>query len=112
MNLTTFPTEQLNLFKHTLDGITLQLDDLSLDHLSEEGKKQQETLLHQAYELEEQVNLEIARRSLACLQAQLGGEEQLTLEMARRQLLYLQAQISNLTLHGKDEPEEVQQYIR
>ncbi len=80
MKLTTFSTERLNLFVQTLEGISRQLDDLSPGSLSEENKKQQETLLQQAYVLEEQLTLEIAHRSLVCLQAQLGAEESTTVE--------------------------------
>jgi hypothetical protein len=45
-----------------------------------EDKKPHETLLQQAYLLEEQLTLEIARHSLVSLQAQLGAEESTPVE--------------------------------
>ena len=91
MNLTTFSTEQLHLFAHTLEGIYRQLDDISPSHHSEEDNERRETLMKQAFALGEQLDLEIARRSLLCIRAQVGGEESTTLELAHRQLINLQA---------------------
>ena len=92
MNLSAFSTEQLNLFAHTVQGVYRQLDDLSPTHLSDEDNKRRELLLAQAFVLEEQVDLEIARRSLVDLHAQLGVEESTTLAIASHALSELEKQ--------------------
>jgi hypothetical protein len=92
MNLTTFSTEQLHLFVHILEGISRQLDDISLAHLSEEDQKRRETLTAQAYVLNEQLTLEIAHRSLLHLHEQVGIDQSTTLEIANHALVSLQKQ--------------------
>ena len=79
MNLTTFSIEQLNLFQHTVDGIMRQLEDINPGHLPEEDTKQHETILQQAYVFDEQLTLEIARRSLLYLQVRLVEDRPLNL---------------------------------
>jgi hypothetical protein len=93
MNLTTFSTEQLNLFALTVEGIIRQLDDIGPTYLSEEDNKRRETMMAQVYVLEEQLDLEIARRSLVSLHEQLGADESATLETAQHALVSLQAQV-------------------
>jgi hypothetical protein len=43
--------------------------------------------------LDEQLTLEIARRGLVCLHAQLGADESTTLEIASHALVELQTQV-------------------
>jgi hypothetical protein len=92
MNLTAFSTEQLNLFAHTLEGVYRKLDDISPVHLSQEEQNQRELLLAQTFALEEQLNLEIAHRSLVSLHAQLGVEVSTTLTIASHALSELEKQ--------------------
>ncbi len=94
MNLTTFSTEQLNLFVHTVEGIIRQLDDISPAHLGDMDNKRRETLMEQAYVLDEQLSLEMAHRTLANLHAQLGVDESTTLGIARSALVILQKQVA------------------
>jgi len=94
MNLTTFSTEQLNLFAHTLEGIYRQLDDISPLHLSQEEQKRREILLAQAFALEEQLDLEIAHRGLLDLHKSLGIEESTTLAIAAHALGELEKQVA------------------
>src|SRR5579864_2659952 len=92
MNLTTFSTEQLNLFAHTLEEIYRQLDDISPLHLSQEEQKRREILLAQAFALEELLDLEMARRRLLDLHKSLGVEESTTLAIASHALYELEKQ--------------------
>ena len=71
MDFAAFSSEQLYLFQCTLDGIMRQLEDIAPHLFPEEDKKLYETMSQQAYVLHEQITLEIVRRSLTCLQAQI-----------------------------------------
>jgi hypothetical protein len=93
MNLTTFSTEQLHLFVHTVEGISRQLDGISPAHLTQEEQERRETLMEQAFVLGEQLELEIAHRSLVSLQSQLGAEKSANLDIASHALESLQAEL-------------------
>ena len=92
MNLATFSTEQLHLFALTLEGIVRQLDGVSDAYLTKEEQERRETLMAQAHVLEEQLDLEMAHRSLVSLHEQLGADESATLEIAHQALVSLQKQ--------------------
>jgi hypothetical protein len=90
MNLTTFSTEQLHLFALTIEQVERQLDDVSPDYLTKEEQERRETLKEQTYVLSQQLDLEIARRSLVSLHEQLGADESATLEISQHALVSLQ----------------------
>jgi hypothetical protein len=93
MNLATFSTEQLHLFALALEAVERQLDEVNPAHLSKEEQERRETLTEQAYVLSEQLDLEMARRSLVSLHAALGADESATFEIASHALVSLQAQL-------------------
>ena len=75
MNLPTLPTEQVHLYLYELEGILSLLREIVPTHLpSEESRRQYETLLKQAYVLEDQITFEIARRQLLRLHTVIGLE--------------------------------------
>jgi hypothetical protein len=80
VSLPTLPTEQVHLYLHELEGILNLLREIVPAHLPSEESTRYETVLEQAYVLEDQITFEIARRQLMSLQAKSGAEESTLLE--------------------------------
>ena len=74
MNLPTLSTEQLHLYLHEVEGILSLLREIVPAHLPSEESTQYETVLEQAYVLEDQLTFEIARRQLLSLQTRMRAE--------------------------------------
>ena len=72
MNLPTLSTEQVHLYLHEVEGILSLLREIVPPRLPE--STQYETVLEQAYVLEDKLTFETARRQLLRLQKTLETE--------------------------------------